>query len=159
MNSIRFGIALTAVLVSGCAAMAPPLPQAAPDVPANGGLPVTAPAPAPRPPGQEMTVPNSEYLTTSPKYQGRPVYRVWYGTNRAPIDPADPSKGFGNQRDSKINYGAYSDKLPHLHFHLVPKYLDGPTWGSTFTMMPEPKVLLSADEYAALSAKIRAALG
>jgi len=23
---------------------------------------------------------------------------------------------------AKINYGAYSDKLPHLHFHLVPKY-------------------------------------
>ncbi|MFM8460097.1 MAG: HIT family protein [Chthoniobacterales bacterium] len=39
----------------------------------------------------------------------------------------------------KINYGAYSDKLAHLHFHLVPKYEDGPRWGTTFTMMPEPK--------------------
>ena len=26
----------------------------------------------------------------------------------------------------KINYGAYSDKLSHLHFHLAPKYVDGP---------------------------------
>jgi ATP adenylyltransferase len=60
---------------------------------------------------------------------------------------------------AKINYGAYSDKLPHLHVHLVPKYVDGPSWGTTFTMMPEPKVLLSADEYAALGARIRAALG
>src|SRR6187402_1964906 len=59
---------------------------------------------------------------------------------------------------AKINYGAYSDKLPHLHVHLVPKYTDGPSWGTTFTMMPEPKVLLSPEEYAALSAKIRAAL-
>ena len=59
---------------------------------------------------------------------------------------------------AKINYGAYSDKLPHLHFHLVPKYVDGPSWGSPFAMMPEPKVLLSADEYAALGAKIRSAL-
>jgi diadenosine tetraphosphate (Ap4A) HIT family hydrolase len=49
---------------------------------------------------------------------------------------------------AKINYGAYSDKLPHLHFHLVPKYVDGPAWGTTFAMMPEPKQLLSDAEYA-----------
>ncbi|ACB77176.1 HIT family protein [Opitutus terrae] len=59
---------------------------------------------------------------------------------------------------AKINYGAYSDKLPHLHVHLVPKYPNGPTWGSTFTMMPDPKVLLGAAEYAELSAKISRAL-
>src|SRR4051812_41889035 len=29
---------------------------------------------------------------------------------------------------AKINYGAYSDKLPHLHMHLVPKFVDGPNW-------------------------------
>lgn len=46
----------------------------------------------------------------------------------------------------KINYGAYSDKLPHLHFHLVPKYEDGHTWGSTFEMNPQ-KVYLSEKEY------------
>lgn len=60
---------------------------------------------------------------------------------------------------AKINYGAYSDKLPHLHVHLVPKYVDGPAWGTTFTMMPDPKVLLSAEDYAALAARIRTALG
>lgn len=60
---------------------------------------------------------------------------------------------------SKINYGAYSDKLPHLHFHLVPKYKDGPSWGAPFTMMPEPKQLLSATDYAALIAQIKAKLG
>jgi diadenosine tetraphosphate (Ap4A) HIT family hydrolase len=49
---------------------------------------------------------------------------------------------------NKINYGAYSDKLPHLHMHLVPKYQDGPGWGSPFEMMPSPKKLLSDDEYA-----------
>ena len=32
----------------------------------------------------------------------------------------------------KINYGAYSDKLSHLHFHLAPKYVDGPDYGGTF---------------------------
>lgn len=47
----------------------------------------------------------------------------------------------------KINYGAYSDKLPHLHFHVVPKYKDGHTWGGTFEMSPVNKVLLSDAEY------------
>lgn len=59
---------------------------------------------------------------------------------------------------AKINYGAYSDKLPHLHMHLVPKYTDGPSWGTTFTMMPEPKQLLSDADYAALIGSLRAAL-
>ena len=39
----------------------------------------------------------------------------------------------------KINYGAYSDKLPHLHMHLVPKFQDGPAWGAPFEMMPAAK--------------------
>jgi ATP adenylyltransferase len=60
---------------------------------------------------------------------------------------------------AKINYGAYSDKLPHLHVHLVPKYVDGPSWGTTFTMMPEPKHLLSDADYAQLISQIQAALG
>jgi ATP adenylyltransferase len=59
---------------------------------------------------------------------------------------------------AKINYGAYSDKLPHLHVHLVPKYVDGPSWGTTFTMMPEPKQLLSDADYAAMITQLKAAL-
>ena len=46
----------------------------------------------------------------------------------------------------KINYGAYSDKLCHLHFHLVPKYVDGPDYGGVFQMNPG-KVYLSDSEY------------
>jgi ATP adenylyltransferase len=59
---------------------------------------------------------------------------------------------------AKINYGAYSDKLPHLHVHLVPKYVDGPSWGTTFTMMPDPKQLLTDESYAVLIAQLKAAL-
>jgi diadenosine tetraphosphate (Ap4A) HIT family hydrolase len=59
---------------------------------------------------------------------------------------------------TKINYGAYSDNLPHLHFHLVPKYKDGPGFGSTFEMMPANKKLLSDAEYAATIRAIKAAL-
>ena len=46
----------------------------------------------------------------------------------------------------KINYGAYSDKLSHLHFHLAPKYVDGPDYGGTFQMNPG-KVYLTDQEY------------
>jgi diadenosine tetraphosphate (Ap4A) HIT family hydrolase len=57
---------------------------------------------------------------------------------------------------NKVNYGAYSDKLPHLHFHVVPKYEDGHTWGGTFEMMPENKVHLSDEEYKKIIDAIRA---
>ena len=53
----------------------------------------------------------------------------------------------------KINYGAYSDKLPHLHFHLVPKYEDGFEFGGIFEMNPQ-KVFLSDAEYADTIEKI-----
>ena len=49
----------------------------------------------------------------------------------------------------KINYGADSDKLSHLHFHLAPKYVDGPDYGGTFRMNPG-EVYLSDAEYADL---------
>ena len=57
----------------------------------------------------------------------------------------------------KINYGAYSDKLCHLHFHLAPKYVDGPDYGSVFQMNPG-KVYLSDDEYQAMIGLIKANL-
>ena len=47
----------------------------------------------------------------------------------------------------KINYGAYGDKMPHVHFHIVPKYENAPKWGSTFDMMPENKLYLSESGY------------
>lgn len=56
---------------------------------------------------------------------------------------------------TKINYGAYADKMTHLHYHIVPKYEGGPSFGGTFEMMPEPKVLLSDTEYAELIEKIK----
>ena len=57
----------------------------------------------------------------------------------------------------KINDGAYSDKLSHLHFHLAPKYVDGPDYGGTFQMNPG-KVYLSDAEYQELIDQIKAEL-
>lgn len=63
-------------------------------------------------------------------------------------------KAYGPQ---KINYGAYGDLYPHLHFHLVPKYRDAFEWGGTFAMNPR-QVYLSAEEYAAAIAKVKSEL-
>lgn len=57
----------------------------------------------------------------------------------------------------KINMGAYSDKLQHLHFHLAPKYVDGPDYGGIFQMNPQ-KVYLTEQEYEDIISKIKAAL-
>jgi len=57
----------------------------------------------------------------------------------------------------KINYGAYSDKLSPLHFHLAPKYVDGPDYGGTFQMNPG-KVYLSDEEYQEMIEQIKAVL-
>jgi ATP adenylyltransferase len=59
---------------------------------------------------------------------------------------------------NKINYGAYSDKLPHLHMHLVPKYEGGAAWGAPFEMMPANKKLLPEAEYLSLITTLKAQL-
>lgn len=56
-------------------------------------------------------------------------------------------------KPTKINYGAYSDKLPHLHFHIAPKYEGEFEFGGTFEMNPQ-KVYLSDIEYAATIEKL-----
>ena len=57
----------------------------------------------------------------------------------------------------KVNYGAYGDTGCHLHFHLVPKYEDGPEWGGVFEMNPG-KIFLTDQEYEEIAEKIRKAL-
>jgi diadenosine tetraphosphate (Ap4A) HIT family hydrolase len=57
----------------------------------------------------------------------------------------------------KINYGAYGDKISHLHMHVVPKYSDGYGFGGVFEMNPG-KVILTDSEYAGLIDKIKAGL-
>jgi diadenosine tetraphosphate (Ap4A) HIT family hydrolase len=53
---------------------------------------------------------------------------------------------FKSVNPQKLNYGAYGDKMPHLHMHIVPKYENGTNWGSTFEMNPG-KTYLEESEY------------
>ena len=57
----------------------------------------------------------------------------------------------------KINYGAYSDTLEHLHFHLIPKYVGGPDFGGVFQMNPK-QVYLTDEEYAKMAEDLKKAL-
>lgn len=57
-------------------------------------------------------------------------------------------------KPDKINYGAFGDLLPHLHFHLVPKYKGQFEWGGTFQMNPRAKMLSDA-EYEELIERIK----
>ena len=57
----------------------------------------------------------------------------------------------------KINYGAYSDTLEHLHFHLIPKYEGGPDWGGVFQINPR-QVYLTDAEYQEMAEQLKAQL-
>lgn len=42
-------------------------------------------------------------------------YRVWFGTNRKPVDPAQIAKGFSAERDEKVRYGHCDVYVPESH--------------------------------------------
>lgn len=42
-------------------------------------------------------------------------YEVWYGTNRRPIDPTDPMRGYSYRRDDRTHFGTCSVLIPTTH--------------------------------------------
>lgn len=59
---------------------------------------------------------------------------------------------------TKINLGAFGDKLPHLHFHIVPKYEGGFEFGGGFEITNPNPVHLTDAEYAEMMAQLKAEL-
>ncbi|RXZ82013.1 HIT family protein [Paenibacillaceae bacterium] len=55
----------------------------------------------------------------------------------------------------KLNYAIYGDIVDHLHFHLVPKYNEGPDWGQPFQTSSASASLLADEDYRELSETIR----
>jgi esterase/lipase superfamily enzyme len=55
--------------------------------------------------------PNNEYSLAS----GRPLYRVWFGTNRSLVDPTRPDQGFSNERSQSLIYGTCIVYVPQSH--------------------------------------------
>ncbi|HEX7630151.1 MAG TPA: HIT domain-containing protein [Candidatus Methylomirabilis sp.] len=58
----------------------------------------------------------------------------------------------------KINYAVYGDLVPHLHYHIVPKYRDGACWGKPFEVNPPDKTLLGDEGYQAVIQEIARSL-
>ncbi len=61
-------------------------------------------------------------------------------------------------KPAKINYAAYGDLVPHLHYHVVPKYRGGAQWGEPFIMQPPPQHFLSDEQYREMIGKLKAHL-
>lgn len=57
-------------------------------------------------------------------------------------------------KPDKLNYAVYGDGVPHVHFHIVPKYKNGVSWGGPFDDKL-PVVHLSEQEYAAQVQQLR----
>jgi esterase/lipase superfamily enzyme len=115
-----FALTLT---LGGCGKKEEPAPPPPPPAPAPA-----APAPSePAAPGGEMKAPaeqpatgaapeKKEETSSSPKSEtGSRVYPVWYGTNRAPVDPKDQKKGYTSKRDSINHYGKCLVVIPQSH--------------------------------------------
>lgn len=54
-------------------------------------------------------------ITSKPGERGDAEYMVWYGTNRAPNDRENVSKGFSKRRDTRTHYGTCRVFIPKSH--------------------------------------------
>jgi len=61
-------------------------------------------------------------------------------------------------KPGKINYAAFGDTYPHVHFHLVPKYEGGKSWGSQFELPLSEAGFIPKEELAARIEEIKSKL-
>lgn len=61
-------------------------------------------------------------------------------------------------KPTKMNYELLGNMVPHMHWHLVPRFADGPLWPKPIWSEPHAESVLTAAEYARRIDLIRAAL-
>jgi diadenosine tetraphosphate (Ap4A) HIT family hydrolase len=110
------------------------------------------------------------YLFREQTYRGRCVIALdVHETELFQLDPAalqhftrDVARAAAALRRAfgpdKINYAIYGDLAPHLHYHVVPKYRGGPSWGEPFALHPPAQQYLSEDGYRQIIGAITASL-
>lgn len=59
---------------------------------------------------------------------------------------------------AKINYELLGNMVPHIHWHIVPRFSSEPLWPQPIWAEPHEELLLSPDEYRQRIAAIRGAL-
>jgi ATP adenylyltransferase len=57
---------------------------------------------------------------------------------------------FDKLKPKKISYAIFGDLVPHIHYHLVPKYENGTLWGDFFCSKSLPVTTLPEAEFEAL---------
>lgn len=60
---------------------------------------------------------------------------------------------------AKMNYELLGNMVPHMHWHLVPRFTDDPLWPRPIWSEPHQEKQLSADKYRETIARIQATLG
>jgi diadenosine tetraphosphate (Ap4A) HIT family hydrolase len=58
-------------------------------------------------------------------------------------------------RPAKINYELLGNMVPHIHWHLVPRFADDPLWPRPIWSEPHDEKLLSPEEYAERASLVR----
>jgi len=59
---------------------------------------------------------------------------------------------------AKINYELLGNMVPHIHWHIVPRFTDEPLWPRPIWAEPHDELLLVPDDYKRRIEKIRSAL-
>jgi diadenosine tetraphosphate (Ap4A) HIT family hydrolase len=110
------------------------------------------------------------YLTRDQAYRGRCILALKdHKTEVFQLDAGDV-EAFGRDmarasraiyeafHPDKINYAAYGDGYPHVHFHLVPKYRGAKSWGSPFDLAEDPAGKVSEEILVNTAALLRSKL-
>ena len=61
-------------------------------------------------------------------------------------------------KPAKMNYELLGNMVPHMHWHLVPRFVTDPLWPRPIWSEPHDPVVLTPDEYARRIAQIRTAM-
>jgi esterase/lipase superfamily enzyme len=66
------------------------------------------------------------------------LYPVWFGTDRLPLNPADPSKGFSTGRDTSVHFGTCQVAIPKSH-----KFgSSGSSWWKRFATWSDDRLVM-----------------
>lgn len=146
MTPLRHLVPLIALALSAC--MTPSSPSSPPPTTTAAAAKPATPAEAAAAEAVRMRSLRSDG-SCPPEFSGT-CYPVWFGTNRKPLDAADPGKGFGAEIDERIHYGKRIVRIPSSH---RTGELGSPLWKRLLTgvddrLAVDPATVLAADAFA-----------